>query len=48
MCNQLLEQRKLAGVTMAIADDPDNESHDLNAPEKPRRKKKHFKLVMIT
>ena len=39
--HQLLEQRKLSDVTMTIADDT-NESHN---PEKPRRKRKHFKLV---
>ena len=39
---QILEQRKLSDVTMAMVDDPNYESH---VPEKPRRKKKHFKLV---
>ena len=42
---QLLEQRKLSDVTMTIADDANNASHDFNIPEKPRRKRKHFKLV---
>ena len=43
--HQLLEQRKLSDVTMAMADDTINVSHDFNIPEKPRRKKRHFKLV---
>ena len=37
---QLLEQRKLSDVTMEIADDPNS---DANVPEKPRRRRKHFK-----
>lgn len=32
---------------MAISEDPDNESHDANIPEKPRRKRRHFKLVNV-
>jgi len=38
---QLLEQRKLTDAEVLAA-----ESHDpSNPPEKPRRRKKHFKLV---
>lgn len=44
---QLLEQRKLVDITMTVADDPNDESHHSNVPEKPRRKRRHFRLANL-